>query len=169
MKAKAFTVVELLVAIGIIAILISLIFPILSGDFAGRVSKVQCMANMRSLHVSFSSFVSDNDVWPPAPPDSYDENMAKSEEWWFNLMDPYTEDRKVWLCPILARSHIKSPQGDVLKMHYIPTQFDGTKMSPYRWPKQPWLIEMANAHGTGALVLFPDGSVTTMGELLNRK
>lgn len=92
--------------------------------------------------------------------------MTKSEDWWLKLMDPYVNTRKVWLCPILERGKVSAPSGDPLKMHYIPTQFDGTKMAPFRWPRQPWLIEMANAHGEGALILFPDGSVRSFKQVL---
>lgn len=172
MKASAaFTVTELLVGVGILAILVAIIMPYLSSGFGARASKVICVSNMRSLHVSFESFIQDNGAWPPSPPTYQDEDdeLVKGEEWWLKMMDSYTDSRKVWLCPVLERGHFSTPSGKRLQMHYIPTQFDGNKMSPYRWPKQPWLIEMANSHGDGALVLFPDGSVTSLQEILNRK
>lgn len=131
----------------------------------GRVSRVKCASNMRSLHVSFSSYIQDHDMWPPAPPNE-DAAMDQSEKWWLKIMSPYVDTPKVWLCPILEKSKLTSPSGAILQMHYIPTQFDGTKMGPFRWPKQPWLVEMANAHNDGALILFPDGSVRSLKQVL---
>lgn len=142
---------------------------VLSKDLGARVGRVQCMSNMRSLHVSFESFVQDHGIWPPGP--SFDdEDMVKTEDWWFQQMDPYTGSRKVWLCPVLQNGRLKAPGSDTpVQMHYMPTQFDGAKMAPYRWPKQPWLVEIANAHGQGALVLLPDGSIKSTRQMINGK
>lgn len=43
---------------------------------------------------------------------------------------------------------------------------DDTRGTAYRWPTQSWLIEVANAHGKGALTCFPDGSVKPMDKVL---
>ncbi len=123
------------------------------------------MTNMRNLHVALASYVQEHDMWPQAP-DITTTDSQKWEEWWMTAMDPYTGSRKVWLCPTLANGQMELPGGKPVKMHYMPTKFDANKISPYRWSTQPWLIEMANAHGNGGLILFPDGSIKELGSIV---
>ena len=92
---------------------------------------------------------------------------ARTDAYWIDIMAPYGATPKVWLCPTLAVAGLKGPNKETLKMHYIPSQFDAKPDSPRRWPKQPWLIEMANAHGDGALISFPDGSIKSMNQVLS--
>jgi prepilin-type N-terminal cleavage/methylation domain-containing protein len=166
-SAKAFTLIELAVAIAIVGILVLLV----SSNYKGimmKVSKANCISNMRSLHVAFSSFVNDAGYWPQIP-EQLASGESDYEDWWIETMEPYTGSEKVWLCPVLKAGRLSSADGRVLRMHYIPTQFDANRISPTRWPRQPWLIEMGDAHGDGALILFPDGAVQSLGQVLGKK
>ncbi|HWE96902.1 MAG TPA: type II secretion system protein [Tepidisphaeraceae bacterium] len=73
---RAFTIVELLVVVGIIAILISLIFPVVK-SVRGQARSVQCQANERALWQGILAFAADNDNTMPGNCfDDADPNLA---------------------------------------------------------------------------------------------
>ncbi len=164
---RGITLIEILVVVAVIAILAVIIFRV-SGPLIQTATKAGCMSNMRSLHVSFETYLQDNGYWPQVPEKVSQSAPSEVEDYWLRTMDAYTGTRKVWLCPLLARARVTSSTGEMLKMHYVPTRFDFNKSSPHRWPTQPWLIEMGNVHGHGALILFPDGSIFAMDDILKK-
>jgi hypothetical protein len=155
---------ELLVVLVVLLVLAAIAFPTYQ-SLMSRFLKGKCVANLRSLHVSFGSCVNDEGRWPQF---HYSGDMLAQdyESWWINKMRPYGATEETWLCPVLKGLKLKGPDGKLLRMHYVPTQFDANPLSPTRWPTQPWLVETANAHGTGALIIFTDGSVRSMDEVL---
>ena len=74
-KRRAFTLVELLVVISIIALLVSILMPALSRA-RYHAKKVLCMSNMRQWGLASSSYASDY------------------EGWYFNV--PCSSDRNIW-------------------------------------------------------------------------
>ena len=62
-QAKAFTLVELLVVIGIIAVLISILLPALNKVRASA-NAVACESNMRQLGVAFAMYLNEHKKYP---------------------------------------------------------------------------------------------------------
>lgn len=65
-KAKAFTLVELLVVISIIALLLSILMPTLS-KVRGQAQSVICSANLRQWGLGFSMYEQEYKGWLPKP------------------------------------------------------------------------------------------------------
>jgi prepilin-type N-terminal cleavage/methylation domain-containing protein/prepilin-type processing-associated H-X9-DG protein len=63
-KNKAFTLVELLVVIGIISVLVAILLPALS-KARQSAARIKCMANMKQIHLGFAMYSLDNDGWYP--------------------------------------------------------------------------------------------------------
>ena len=111
-KARGFTLVELLVVIGIIALLIAMLMPALqrARDQANRTT---CMSNIRQLTVAYLQYatehkfriMSSNTRGSVTPPDGYADwvwgdtygNTEKSIE--EGLLYPYLKSAKVYKCP----------------------------------------------------------------------
>lgn len=63
---RGFTLVELLVVIGIIALLVGILLPALSRA-RENASRVVCMSNVRQLATAFNLYTGDNKGWFPSP------------------------------------------------------------------------------------------------------
>ncbi len=161
----AFTILEVLVSVFIVAILAALILPNL-GTFIDRTRETQCIANMRSIHLGLTHYLSENGrIWPQGPSPA---NEGPWSEFWLKTLQPFNVTPDNWRCPgITAMIKKEDSSSDANPpLHYLPTMFDDQPGTAYRWATQPWLIERANAHGRGVLICFPDGSVKPLSKVL---
>jgi prepilin-type processing-associated H-X9-DG protein/prepilin-type N-terminal cleavage/methylation domain-containing protein len=105
----AFTLVELLVVIGIIALLISILLPALNKARAAG-NAIACASNLRQIGMSIHQYTRDNNGFFP----SYDDGSAVSApaggslRFWFKKIDTYlcntdlstwSAESGVWNCP----------------------------------------------------------------------
>lgn len=116
--SRGFTLVELLVVVGIVAILIALFFPALVGA-RRQAQTVRCLSNQRQLMAAMLTYAADHDEQLPFEGwiggASYP--TAKIKNWLFNpvvaglppasasgvrtgLLWPYLKDEKIYRCPI---------------------------------------------------------------------
>ncbi|MEM9419260.1 MAG: type II secretion system protein [Planctomycetota bacterium] len=86
----AFSLIELLVVIGIVALLIGILLPVLA-NVRESAKAAACMVNMRSIASATSSYMLDNKQFYPQPstegglPTGSDPNQAL----WYNALDYY--------------------------------------------------------------------------------
>jgi len=80
-KRTGFTLVELLVVVGIIALLIAVLLPALNRARASA-QQLQCLSNMRQVGMSFRFYASDNDQWLPfGRYEGYQGNTGQNISW----------------------------------------------------------------------------------------
>ena len=111
-RAKAFTLVELLVVIAVVAILMALIFPALARAKA-RAYRAACLSNLRQIALGFDLALNDNEnrfpdrrdlktslgyqpwaTWPPSDP----------RGGWAAVALQSQLSGRVWVCPALESS-----------------------------------------------------------------
>jgi len=113
---KAFTLIEMLVVISVIALLAALSFPLLkSMTQSGQSAK--CMANLKQLGIEINLYAAEYGVYPKNPP---------PPALWMNVA-PVSSN---WLCP--SRFIIKDASGSTFTPAYAPNSliFNNSDIRP---------------------------------------
>ena len=111
-KRQAFTLVELLVVIGIVALLASIIYPVFAQSRA-RARQTVCLSNLRQLGTAIALYAGDyNEMFPyggdPGDTQTDGWQFADGGQFWpeaHNLtplpvvLQPYIDSADIWHCP----------------------------------------------------------------------
>jgi prepilin-type N-terminal cleavage/methylation domain-containing protein len=95
----AFTLVELLVVIGIVALLVSILLPAL-GRAREMANRTKCLSNLRQIAEGIYVYVNDNRQWMPAATNTV-----------YNYADPNSTPPTIWGAPNGSTNFIRSAIG----------------------------------------------------------
>lgn len=96
MMRRAFTLIEILVVIGIIGILVALLLPaVQSSREASR--RLQCVNNLKQIGLALSNYESAHKVFPPGYVSEFDSNGSDTGPgWgWASIILPQMEERPI--------------------------------------------------------------------------
>jgi len=151
-KQRAFTLVELLVVIGIIALLISILLPALSSA-RRNANSVKCLSNLRQIGAAFFLYAAESKgYWPVAVQEAGDDIYHAAEEHrWPDLIAPFVSSTQqfkysnleeiransvIWGCPEWVRTFEHGTGlGDKVRvgygMNFLCAYYDGDKTIAY--------------------------------------
>lgn len=109
---KAFTLIELLTVIAIIALLAAILFPVFSRA-RENARRTSCQSNLRQMGTAVMQYMQDyDDVFPwsfntltnsPAPEGGYWSGTAANGFWfWPQILYPYHKSEQVFACPSVS-------------------------------------------------------------------
>ena len=156
---------ELVTVVLIIAILLAMLLPGFS-YLKSRADRTKCLQNLRNIFVSTSVYIQDHGGWPQIDPTTL--NTPAYPEAWIKALEPYNLGTENWICPSVQRAMMNPDlsRKENRRVDYMGTPFGPERHLPFKHARQPWFIERGDMHGDGQLILFPDGTVQSLREVL---
>jgi prepilin-type N-terminal cleavage/methylation domain-containing protein len=159
---RGLTLVELMVVIAIISVLLMMVLSFSWKKILHRSERLGCESNLKSFFTALNAYQNDYGHWPQIPEEKFEYGTSEDyHEWWFEILKEYDIGEERWLCPTdrrERRAQEKPEDRDRYESSYGITNFGPGPNTARQWP-QPWVHEMTNFHGDGALLLMPDGSI----------
>jgi prepilin-type N-terminal cleavage/methylation domain-containing protein/prepilin-type processing-associated H-X9-DG protein len=122
----AFTLIELMVVIGIIAILAAMLLPALSRA-KDKARRIQCMNHLRQLGMAITLYADDNeDEFPP---------RARRASCWIVKLAPYYLEPEILKCPtgwFEDRSYVMNAFNDWFEKNLMPDDY--ARYKAWLWP-----------------------------------
>ncbi len=128
-QSKAFTLVELLVVISIIALLVSVLLPAL-GRARESARATVCLANMRSMAISSTMYAEDNDGYFP-----HAVHTNQGQGSWVDSIQSYTDQPLLHRCPSdisIYFNSIETVSNQYRRTSYALNYYLAGKMSDYQ-------------------------------------
>jgi prepilin-type N-terminal cleavage/methylation domain-containing protein/prepilin-type processing-associated H-X9-DG protein len=131
MKHKGFTLVELLVVIGIIALLVAMLMPALTRARA-QAQAVQCQSNLRDIGHQLLIYANDNRGW--MFPFDFGMNVPREQRWPVYVFNPPVWNPPIMLCPsdwepAEEHSYVLNGHLATQKVRYFGNNLDGRSSS----------------------------------------
>jgi len=140
-KRPGFTLVEILVVVGIIAVLAAILFPVLSSALR-TARKAKCVSNLRQLYMAQKMYS-----------DDYDRTLVPARAGtvtWCNILQPQMKNKDILLCP---EDH--TPQ-TVPNTDDLPHGYGINYNLTYNAGGTPFVFSMSGITHTTDLLLFFD-------------
>jgi len=103
-RRRGFSLVELLIILGILVILAGLLFPVFA-QARERAKRSQCISNFHQISTSTLLYLEDyNDQFSPVNQQLVDVPNSRNDRTWVQLLLPYTRNFSSFFCPSADRA-----------------------------------------------------------------
>lgn len=127
--SSAFTLVEVLVVLGIIAILAALLLPVI-GSMRDQGDRTACMNNLRQLYGAVSLYAADhsdalplyhNEIGASGSPDEGTPavDIPAQGDKWVAALQPYVRNIGIWFCPADSFARKEVPPSVITRLSSI--------------------------------------------------